>query len=47
MDVDAFLRECKTALTRIQPILPPRPDDPNWERVMAEESAHAMTKRRM
>ncbi len=43
-DVDVFLKECKTALTRIQPILPPRPDDPNWERAMAEESAQAMTK---
>jgi len=47
MDVEVFLRECKTALTRIQPILPPRPDNPNWERVMAEESAQAMTKRRV
>ena len=47
MDVDVFLRECKTVLTRIQPILPPRPDDPNWERAMAEESAQAMIKRRL
>jgi hypothetical protein len=45
MDVDVFLRECKTVLTSIQPILPPRPDDPNWERAMAEDSAQAIIKR--
>jgi hypothetical protein len=34
MDVDVFLRECRVAMTRIQPILPPHPNHSNcqWQR---------------
>ena len=45
MDVEIFLRECKTPLKRIQPILPPHPNDPTWEKTMAAATLQAMTTR--
>jgi hypothetical protein len=45
MDVEVFLRECRTPLKRIQPILPPHPNDPNWEKTMAATTLQAMTAR--
>ncbi len=45
MDVEVFLRECRTPLKRIQPILPPHPNDPNWEKTMTATTLSAMTAR--